>query len=52
MTDGENEFRAQAQFGRAYNKDDVIIFNISLHNPEMVVRTLLQTLLSANASDI
>ncbi|XP_052128768.1 glycerophosphocholine phosphodiesterase GPCPD1 isoform X1 [Frankliniella occidentalis] len=36
MKPGESEFKPQNQFGCPYNKDDVMNFMISLHNPDMV----------------
>ncbi|XP_034237742.1 glycerophosphocholine phosphodiesterase GPCPD1-like isoform X3 [Thrips palmi] len=36
MNPEESEFKLQSQFGCPYNKDDVINFMVSLHNPEMV----------------
>ena len=36
MNSEEADFKLQSQFGRPYNKDDVINFMISVHNPEMV----------------
>lgn len=37
MNPEEHEFKLQSQFGCPYNKDDVIHFMVSLHNPDMVV---------------
>lgn len=36
MNETEREFRRQEQFGRAYNRDDCIIFSVSMHCTESV----------------
>ncbi|KAJ1524332.1 hypothetical protein ONE63_010838 [Megalurothrips usitatus] len=36
MNPEESEFKLQNQFGVPYNKDDVVNFMVSVHNPDMV----------------
>jgi hypothetical protein len=42
MNETEREFRRQEQFGRAYNRDDCIIFSVSMHCTESVVSINMQ----------
>lgn len=37
MNDDEACFKYQEQFGRAYNEDEFIIFNVAVRYPETVV---------------
>lgn len=37
MNDEEARFKLQDQFGRAYNEDEFIIFNVAIQYPETVV---------------
>lgn len=39
MSQGEREFRMQEQFGRAFEAEDFILFQILVHFPESVVRS-------------
>lgn len=42
MDDEEARFKIQEQFGRAYNDDDFIIFNVAVRYPETVVSNRLE----------
>ena len=39
MTDEEATFKYQEQFGRAYDEDEFLIFNVAVRYPETVVST-------------
>lgn len=39
MNDEEAHFRHQNQFGRAYNEDEFVVFNVAVRYPETVVST-------------
>lgn len=43
MNDEESHYKFQEQFGRAYNEDDFIIFNVAVRYPETVVITQIFT---------
>lgn len=40
MNDQEAHFKYQAQFGRVYDEDDFLIFNVAIRYPETVVSVL------------
>lgn len=40
MNDEEAQFKYQAQFGRAYEEDGFLIFNVAVRYPETVVSVL------------
>lgn len=39
MNDEEVSFKYQEQFGRVYNEDDFLVFNVAVRYPETIVST-------------
>lgn len=37
MNDEEARFKSQEQFGRPYNEDEFVIFNVAVRYPETIV---------------
>lgn len=37
MNEGEREFHPQEQFGRAFNENDFLMFQVLMHSPETIV---------------
>lgn len=37
MNDEEARFKSQEQFGRPYNEDEFLIFNVAVRYPETIV---------------
>lgn len=45
MNDEEAHFKMQEQFGRAYNEDEFIIFNVAVRYPETIVSNHIKYLI-------
>jgi hypothetical protein len=48
MNDEEARFKSQEQFGRPYNEDEFMIFNVAVRYPETIVSFHVENLIKAS----
>lgn len=48
MNDEEARFKFQEQFGRPYNEDEFVIFNVAVRYPETIVSFHPENLIKAS----